>query len=191
MVVTDLEGVYAEDPADHGVVEVNRLGRVTAFAYKPDRPASSTVATEVFVYEPDVLLEVLEELHHEQSDEPHEGDDDVGDSGLGDFGDLLLPRFVDRGRPSPTGSTATGATSASRTTTSTPTSSWCAGRATSSRPTGRSGPSSHSASRRTSSRRAWSRTACSARAAASAAPCGAACSRPAWWSRRAPRWSRA
>jgi len=29
--------------------------------YKPDRPASSTVATEVFFYEPDVLLEVLEE----------------------------------------------------------------------------------------------------------------------------------
>ena len=96
--VTDLEGVYAEDPADHAVVEVNRLGRVTSFAYKPDKPASSTVATEVFLYEPDVLVEVLEELHHELSDEAAEGDDDVGDSGLGDFGDLLLPRLVDRGK---------------------------------------------------------------------------------------------
>ena len=77
---------------------MNRLGRVTSFAYKPDEPASSTVATEVFLYEPDVLVEVLEELHHELSDEPDEGDDDEGDSGLGDFGDLLLPRLVDRGK---------------------------------------------------------------------------------------------
>ena len=98
MVVTDIDGVYAEDPADHAVVEVNRLGRVTSFAYKPDEPASSTVATEVFLYRPDALLEVLEELHREQSDDPDEGDDGVGDTGLGDFGDLLIPRFVDRGK---------------------------------------------------------------------------------------------
>jgi glucose-1-phosphate adenylyltransferase len=98
MLVTDLEGVYAEDPSDHAVVEVNRLGRVTSFAYKPDRPASSLVATEVFLYEPDVLVEVLEELHREQSDEQDDGDDGVGDSGVGDFGDLLLPRLVDRGK---------------------------------------------------------------------------------------------
>ena len=98
IVVTDLEDVYGEDPSDHAVVEVNRLGRVTSFAYKPDKPASSTVATEVFLYEPEVLLDLLEELHHELSDEPHEGDDDIGDTGLGDFGDLLLPRLVDRGK---------------------------------------------------------------------------------------------
>jgi glucose-1-phosphate adenylyltransferase len=98
MVVTDIEDVYAEDPADHAVVEVNRLGRVTSFAYKPERPMSSTVATEVFLYEPGVLVEVLEELHREQSDEPDEGDDGVGDTGLGDFGDLLLPRLVERGQ---------------------------------------------------------------------------------------------
>ena len=71
---------------------------MTSFAYKPDRPATSTVATEVFLYRPDVLVEVLEELHREQSDEPDEGDDGVGDTGLGDFGDLLLPRFVERGK---------------------------------------------------------------------------------------------
>jgi glucose-1-phosphate adenylyltransferase len=98
MVVTDLEDVYAEDPADHAVVEVNRLGRVTSFAYKPDDPATSTVATEVFLYQPDVLVEVLEELHREQSDQRDGGDDDEGDTGLGDFGDLLLPRLVDRGK---------------------------------------------------------------------------------------------
>jgi glucose-1-phosphate adenylyltransferase len=98
MVVTDIEDVYAEDPADHAVVEVNRLGRVTSFDYKPERPTSTTVATEVFLYEPDVLVEMLEELHREQSDEPDEGDDGVGDTGLGDFGDLLLPRLVERGK---------------------------------------------------------------------------------------------
>ncbi len=98
MVTTDLSGTYAEDAADHGVVEVNRLGRVTSFAYKPEDPASSTVTTEVFVYDPRVLVEVLEELHHEASDEPDEGDDGEGDSGLGDFGDSLVPRLVDRGK---------------------------------------------------------------------------------------------
>jgi glucose-1-phosphate adenylyltransferase len=98
VVVTELEGVYAEDASDHGVVDVNRLGRVTSFDYKPDRPRTTTVATEVFLYDPAVLVEVLEELHREQSDEPDEGDDGVGDSGLGDFGDLLLPRLVDRGK---------------------------------------------------------------------------------------------
>lgn len=96
LVVTDLSGTYAEDVSDHAVVEMNRLGRVTSFAYKPERPASSTVATEVFVYEPDVLVEVLEELHREHAAEEDGGE--PGDSGLGDFGDLLVPRLVDRGK---------------------------------------------------------------------------------------------
>ena len=96
MVVTDLEDVYAESPTDHAVVEINRLGRVTHFDYKPEKPASSIVATEIFLYEPDVLVEVLEQLHRELSGKP--GDDDVGDSGLGDFGDVLLPHLVDRGK---------------------------------------------------------------------------------------------
>jgi glucose-1-phosphate adenylyltransferase len=96
VVTTDLSGTYAEKAADHAVVEVNRLGRVTSFAYKPDEPASSVVATEVFAYEPAVLLEVLEELHREQAAEDDGGDE--GDSGLGDFGDVLLPRLVDRGK---------------------------------------------------------------------------------------------
>jgi glucose-1-phosphate adenylyltransferase len=104
MVVTDLDGVYAEDPSDHAVVEVNRLGRVTSFAYKPEEPKTSIVATEVFLYQPEVLVEVLEELHREQSGEREVGEGDTGnngdtgDTGLGDFGDLLLPRLVDRGQ---------------------------------------------------------------------------------------------
>ena len=98
MVTTDLEGTYADQAGDHAVVEVNRLGRVTGFAYKPEEPTSTTVAAEVMVYDPAVLVQVLEQLHHELSDEPHEGDDDEGDSGLGDFGDLLVPRLVERGK---------------------------------------------------------------------------------------------
>ena len=96
MLVTDLEGVYAEDPADHAVVQSNRLGRVTEFAYKPEEPAGSIVACEVFAYRPDVLVEVLEELHHELSQA--DSDRPAGDSGLGDFGDLLVPRLVERGK---------------------------------------------------------------------------------------------
>jgi glucose-1-phosphate adenylyltransferase len=81
MVVTDIEACTPRTQVTHGVVEVNRLGRVTSFAYKPDRPVSSTIATEVFLYEPDVLVEVLEALHREQSDDQDDGDDGVGDTG--------------------------------------------------------------------------------------------------------------
>ena len=98
LVTKDLEGTYGEKAGDHAVVEANRLGRVTGFAYKPDQPRTTTIATEVIVYDPSVLVQVLEELHHELSDEPDEGDDDEGDSGLGDFGDLLIPRLVERGK---------------------------------------------------------------------------------------------
>jgi glucose-1-phosphate adenylyltransferase len=96
MVTTDIASVYAEDPSDHAVVEANRQGRVTGFAYKPERPAGTVVATEVFAYRPDVLVEVLEELHREISG--RDADRPAGDSGLGDFGDLLVPRLVDRGK---------------------------------------------------------------------------------------------
>lgn len=96
MLVTDLAEVYAEDPSDHAVVQSNRLGRVTEVAYKPEEPAGSVVACEVFAYAPDVLVEVLEELHHELSQA--DSDRPAGDSGLGDFGDLLVPRLVERGK---------------------------------------------------------------------------------------------
>lgn len=78
---------------DHATIEANRLGRVTGFDYKPERPKTTTVATEIFLYSPDVLIEVLEELHHEKS-----ADADAGDTGLGDYGESLVPRLVDRGR---------------------------------------------------------------------------------------------
>lgn len=96
MVVTDIADRYGEDPADHAVVESDADGRVTGFAYKPDEPATTVVATEVFCYRADVLVEVLEELHRKQATTT--SDREEGDSGLGDFGDLLVPALVDRGR---------------------------------------------------------------------------------------------
>jgi glucose-1-phosphate adenylyltransferase len=90
--VVVVESPEGDDPADHGVVEVDD-GRVTKFAYKPDEPASSTIVAEVIAYDPAVLRAVLEELHREVG--PDSGE---ADTGLGDFGDHLLPRLVDRGR---------------------------------------------------------------------------------------------
>src|SRR3954452_24526305 len=85
--------VPIEEAGDHATVEVDEAGVVTGFAYKPEVPSTSTVATEIFVYDPDVLIAVLEELYREKSAEA-----DEGDSGLGDFGETLVPRFVHRGR---------------------------------------------------------------------------------------------
>lgn len=85
--------VPIEEAGDHATVEVNEAGVVTGFAYKPEVPSTSTVATEIFVYDPPTLVSVLEELYREKSAEA-----DEGDSGLGDFGETLVPRFVHRGR---------------------------------------------------------------------------------------------
>ena len=79
--------------SDHAVVEHDDTGRVTGFAYKPDDPDSGTIATEIFLYDPAVLIRVIEELHRELS-----GESDPGDTGLGDFGEHLVPRLVERGR---------------------------------------------------------------------------------------------
>jgi glucose-1-phosphate adenylyltransferase len=85
--------VPLEEASDHAVVEVGEDRVVTRFAYKPDRPRSTTVATEIFVYRPDALVETLEELHRELA-----AGSDEHDSGLADFGDHLLPRLVERRR---------------------------------------------------------------------------------------------
>lgn len=75
----------AGDPAEPGAV-------VTGVEYKPSSPRSSIVATEVFVYDPDVLQRTLGILHAD--DESSE----AGDTGLGDFGDKLLPYLIEHGR---------------------------------------------------------------------------------------------
>ena len=88
----DDRGRSAATPRDHAVLTVEG-DRVVDVAYKPEHPDHGLVAAEIFAYRPDVLIEVLEELHRELGPEAEQGD-----TGLGDFGDHLLPRLVARGR---------------------------------------------------------------------------------------------
>ena len=80
------------EAGDHGVVVTGDDDRVTDFAYKPEDPETGTIAAEIIVYDPLVLVTVLEELHRELG-----ADSDAGDTGIGDFGDHLVPRLVERG----------------------------------------------------------------------------------------------
>lgn len=72
-------------------VTSGRGGIVTAVEDKPSRPSTGVVATELFVYQTEPLLETLRALRAELSGET-EGDD----SGIGDFGEHLLPRLVEQ-----------------------------------------------------------------------------------------------
>ena len=84
--------VDPRDASDHAVLSVEGE-RVVDVSYKPEHPDHGLVAAEIFAYRPDVLIEVIEELHRELGPEAEQGD-----TGLGDFGDHLLPRLVGRGR---------------------------------------------------------------------------------------------
>lgn len=75
-----------------GVVTLGTGSRVTSFEYKPEQPRSGTIAAEIFAYDPARLATVLEEIRAE-----HVGESDDGDSGVGDFGEHLLPRLVKGG----------------------------------------------------------------------------------------------
>ena len=81
------------DASDNVVVVTKRDGTITAVEHKPSQPSSTTVATEIFIYDMTVLLPTLRELRAELSGE--QVDDD---SGLGDFGEHLLPRLVETGQ---------------------------------------------------------------------------------------------
>jgi glucose-1-phosphate adenylyltransferase len=80
------------EASDHATVETDDDGRVTAFVYKPDDPTTETVAAEIFVYDVEVLVATLEELHRDLGAAAGEGD-----TGLGDYGEHLVPLLVDRG----------------------------------------------------------------------------------------------
>lgn len=82
-----------EEAAAHATVRSDDDGLVTDFAYKPEQPDTGVIAAEVFAYDPQLLLQALEELEKRLSDDAEEGD-----TGLGDFGEHLVPWFVDRGR---------------------------------------------------------------------------------------------
>jgi len=87
--VTVVTAAVPRDEASRfGVVEVAADGRLTGFEYKPEEPRSEHVTAEGFLYEASVLFELLTELASERG----------SDESLGDFGDELLPRLVERGR---------------------------------------------------------------------------------------------
>ncbi len=78
--------VDRQDAGRYGVVEVEG-DRVIDYSYKPDEPKSDLVSNEVFVFDPDPVLAVLDELGGK-----------AGDDGLDDLGDELWPRLVCEGR---------------------------------------------------------------------------------------------
>lgn len=83
----------AEEAVQHAIVIAGDDGRVSEVDYKPEQARSLDIATEVLVYDTDLLVQALEELHGRLSTQAGEGD-----TGLGDFGEHLVPWFVDRGR---------------------------------------------------------------------------------------------
>jgi len=102
VVTTEVE---LADAAHHAVMTIGEDGSVDRVDYKPEEPASTTVATEIFVYDRVALVEVLEELHRGTSVAvPPGGQDDAAGnepedgSALGDFGEHLLPAMIERGR---------------------------------------------------------------------------------------------
>jgi glucose-1-phosphate adenylyltransferase len=90
--------VSKKDARDNVVVVARRDGTVTGIEHKPSRPSVGTVATEIFVYDTAVLVETLHELRAELSGKQDEEDAEQGDSGIGDFGEHLLPRLVEGGK---------------------------------------------------------------------------------------------
>lgn len=82
------------EEAAHNMVVHEERGRVNAVEYKPDSTSVGVVATEIFLYRPDVLLAELERLRQEL----HVDAEAHGDTGLGDFGAYLVPALVERGR---------------------------------------------------------------------------------------------
>ncbi len=77
--------------ADNGV----RAREVEALDYKPERAAGTTVATEIFIYSTAALLDTLAALRRDRDQAG--ALDDPADSGLGDFGERLLPALIESG----------------------------------------------------------------------------------------------
>ncbi len=82
MVTTKLP--KGESASRFGVVETNKKGRITKFEYKPDKPTSDLITTEIFVYDAKTLLETLKKLSRKKER-------------LKDYGHELLPYLVGQG----------------------------------------------------------------------------------------------
>lgn len=74
-----------ETASRFGVVKTNKNGRVTDFAYKPDKPESEIITTEIFVYDAKILLETLKDLNEKNAE-------------IKDYGDELIPSLVESGK---------------------------------------------------------------------------------------------
>jgi glucose-1-phosphate adenylyltransferase len=79
IVTTEVE---PDDAGRYGVVQAGG-GRVRDYVYKPDAPEGNLVSNEVFVFRPEALLDMLDEL--------------AADGGEQDLGDAALPRLVEAG----------------------------------------------------------------------------------------------
>jgi glucose-1-phosphate adenylyltransferase len=90
--------VTKKDASDNVVVLARRDGTVTGIEHKPSRPSSGTVATEIFLYDTEALIAALHDLRRELAGEQDPEDAAAGDSGIGDFGEHLLPRLVEGGK---------------------------------------------------------------------------------------------
>jgi glucose-1-phosphate adenylyltransferase len=90
--------VTKKDASDNVVVLARRDGTVTGIEHKPSRPSSGTVATEIFLYDTEALVAALHDLRRELAGEQDPEDAAEGDSGIGDFGEHLLPRLVESGK---------------------------------------------------------------------------------------------
>lgn len=103
--------VGVQEASHQMVVHAGADGRVREVQDKPGTTRVGTVATEIFLYDPVVLLDELARLHRELStqaeDQEDEQDQDLDqqggpqvstDTGLGDFGTALVPALVARGR---------------------------------------------------------------------------------------------
>ena len=94
MVTTEVD----KDAGRYGVVQ-SQGDVISRYDLKPDDPEGRTIASEVFVFEPGLLLDRLEDLADDQEGESAEGGDTEGkSSGLGDLGHRILPDLVKGGR---------------------------------------------------------------------------------------------
>lgn len=72
-----------ESATRFGVVETDEKGRIVKFDYKPDKPQSDLITTEIFIYDAKILLKTLKELKSEKEE-------------IKDYGHELLPRLVEQ-----------------------------------------------------------------------------------------------
>lgn len=102
--LTMVTTVTDEDPSRFGVVQAGDDGAVTAYDYKPEEPEGDLVATEIFVFDVAALSAVVGALVAEEDDEGRKADGETDEDGdpvggsLGDYGETIIPAFVDRGR---------------------------------------------------------------------------------------------